>query len=97
MRDKQFSAEVVERFLHTIGMFPTGSVAELSDGSVGLVLEQNPDNLLQPKVLILKKPDGMLLRKPRLMNPKDWEGRGLWIAKGHEHGAFGIDPMEFFN
>jgi HD-GYP domain-containing protein (c-di-GMP phosphodiesterase class II) len=97
MRDKQFSAEVVEKFLHTIGMFPTGSVAELSDGSVGLVLEQNPDNLLQPKVLILKKPDGMLLRKPRLMNPKDWEGRGLWIAKGHEHGAFGIDPMEFFN
>ena len=31
MRDKQFSAEVVEQFLHTIGMFPTGSVIELSD------------------------------------------------------------------
>jgi len=97
MRDEQFSAEVVEQFLHTIGMFPTGSVAELSDGSTGLVLEQNPENLLQPKVLILKSPTGELYAKPRIMNPRDWKGRGLWIAKGHEHGAFGIDPMEYFN
>ena len=97
MRDKQFSAEVVEQFLHTIGMFPTGSVVELSDGSAGLVLEQNPENLLQPKVLILKIGSGEVLEKPRIMNSQDWAGRGIWIAKGHEHGAFGIDPMEYFN
>lgn len=97
MRDRQFSGEVVEQFLHTIGMFPTGSIIEMSDASVGLVLEQNPDNLLQPKVLILRSAKGQTLKKPRIMNPKDWEGRGLWIAKGHEHGAFGIDPIEYFN
>lgn len=97
MRDDKFSAEVVEKFLHTIGMFPTGSVVELSDGAAGLVLEQNPDNLLQPKVLILITPKGGRLKKPKIMNPGDWQGRGLWIARGHEHGAFGIDPMEFFN
>ena len=96
MRDKQFSAEVVEQFLHTIGMFPTGSVVELSDASVGLVLEQNPGNLLQPKVLILQSPSGDKLDKVRIMNPRDWAGRGIWIAKGHEHGAFGIDPMDYF-
>jgi HD-GYP domain-containing protein (c-di-GMP phosphodiesterase class II) len=97
MRDEQFSAEVVEQFLHTIGMFPTGSVVELSDGSIGLVLEQNSGNLLQPKVLILKTPSGDMLQKPRIMKSQDWAGRGLWIAKGHEHGAFGIDPMDYFN
>ena len=97
MRDRQFSGEVVEQFLHTIGMFPTGSIVEMSDASAGLVLEQNPDNLLQPKVLILRSAKGQMLKKPRIMNPKDWEGRGLWIAKGHEHGAFGIDPMKYFN
>jgi HD-GYP domain-containing protein (c-di-GMP phosphodiesterase class II) len=97
MRDKLFSAEVVEQFMHTIGMFPTGSVVELSDGAVGLVLEQNADNLLQPKVLVLKTPKRKRLRKPKIMNPQDWQGRGLWIARGHEHGAFGIDPMAWFN
>ena len=97
MRDQKFSGEVVEQFMHMIGMFPTGSVVELSDGSIGLVLEQNPDNLLQPKVLILRLKGKKSLRKPRLMNEKDWNGRGLWITKGHEHGAFGIDPADFFN
>jgi HD-GYP domain-containing protein (c-di-GMP phosphodiesterase class II) len=97
MRDKLFSAEVVEQFMHTIGMFPTGSVVELSDGAVGLVLEQNADNLLQPKVLVLQTPKRKRLRKPKIMNPQDWQGRGLWIARGHEHGAFGIDPMAWFN
>jgi HD-GYP domain-containing protein (c-di-GMP phosphodiesterase class II) len=96
-RDEKFSSEVVEKFLHTIGMFPTGSVVELSDGAAGLVLEQNPDNLLQPKVLILITPNGGSLKKPKIMNPGDWKGRGLWIARGHEHGAFGIDPLAFFN
>ena len=97
MRDKMFSASVVEQFMHTIGMFPTGSVVELSDGAVGLVLEQNPENLLQPKVLVLKTPKRERLRKPKIMNQQDWQGRGLWIARGHEHGAFGIDPMAWFN
>jgi HD-GYP domain-containing protein (c-di-GMP phosphodiesterase class II) len=97
MRDQQFHAEVVEQFLHTIGMFPTGSVVELSNGSCGLVLEQNRNNPLQPKVLLLRDAKGKELRKPRVLNAKDWQGRGLWIAKGHEHGAFGIDPMDYFN
>ena len=97
MRDDKFSGEVVERFMHTIGMFPTGSVVELSDSSLGLVLEQNPDNLLQPKVLLLRLKGRKNLKKPRLMNPGDWKGRGLWIAKGHEHGAFGIDPADYFS
>ena len=97
MRDARFSAEVVEQFLHTIGMFPTGSIVALSDGSIGLVLEQNPENLLQPKVLVLKSPNGEMLKKPRLMNPRDWAGRGLWIGQGHEHGAFGVDPADYFN
>ena len=95
-RDKLFSGEVVEQFMHTIGMFPTGSIVELSDGAVGVVLEQNPDNLLQPKVLMLRAKSGEPFRKPRLLNPQDWRGRGLWIARGHEHGAFGIDPMTIF-
>ena len=36
MRDKGFQAEVVGQFLQTIGMFPTGSIVELSDGKVGV-------------------------------------------------------------
>lgn len=101
MRHQQFHAEVVTQFLHTIGMFPNGSVVELSDGSVGLVLEQNRGNPLQPKVLLLRSSQGTPLDTPGLLNPQDWpkgdDARKLWIAQGHEHGAFGIDPMAYFS
>jgi HD-GYP domain-containing protein (c-di-GMP phosphodiesterase class II) len=100
MRDEQFHGEVVEQFLQAIGMFPTGSVIELSDGSAGLVLEQNRSNPLQPKVLILREKDSDMLPAPRVINPDDWpsgdDSAPLWIARGHEHGAFSIDPMDYF-
>jgi len=100
MRDRQFHGEVVEQFLHAIGMFPTGSVVELSDGSLGLVLEQNRTNALQPKVIVLRDSDGSMLSSPRLINPGEWpsgdECVPLFISRGHEHGAFGIDPMAYF-
>jgi HD-GYP domain-containing protein (c-di-GMP phosphodiesterase class II) len=100
MRDEQFHGEVVEQFLQSIGMFPTGSVVELSDGSIGLVLEQNRSNPLQPKILILRSAGGETLPAPRVFNPDDWprgdDAAPLWISRGHEHGAFGIDPMDYF-
>ncbi len=96
MRDQQFHAEVVEQFLKTIGMFPTGSVVELNDGSAGLVLEQNPENSLHPKVVLLRTPSGELFDPPRTLKEDDWADSKVWIAKGHEHGAYGIDPMEHF-
>jgi len=101
MRGKQFHAEVVGQFLHTIGMFPTGSVVELSNSAAGLVLEQNQANPLQPKILMLRNSRGGRLEPPVILNPGDWpkgdSARKIWIARGHEHGAYGIDPMDYFN
>ena len=53
MRGREFQSEVVEQFLRAVGMFPTGSIVELNDGRIGAVLEQNPDNPLRPKVMLL--------------------------------------------
>ena len=102
MREKEFAAEVVEQFLCTVGMFPTASVVELNDGTIGLVLEQNRDNALRPKVMVLLNKDHSRLSKPKILEMRDLpldatHARANWITKGHEHGAFGIDPKDFFN
>ncbi|MDH4109047.1 MAG: HD-GYP domain-containing protein [Gammaproteobacteria bacterium] len=100
MRDKQFQGEVVEQFLQMIGMFPTGSVVELSDGTVGLVLEQNRANPLRPKVMLLMSKNGEPFDQPRIVDMSAVRGNGapeVFIEKGHEHGAFGIDPATYFN
>ena len=100
MRDSEFQSEVVAQFLHMIGMFPTGSVVQLSDGTVGLVLEQNPRNPLRPKVMLLRDADGVEFPTPRVFDMQKLDHRRgadtIWIARGHEHGAFGIDPKTYF-
>ena len=101
MRGKQFSAEVVEQFFRTVGMFPTGSVVELSDGTVGVVLEQNKTNALRPKVMLLLDENHEPFRPRRVMDmqklPAKPNGEGaICIARGLEHGAYGIDPVSCF-
>lgn len=101
MRGKEFQPEVVEQFFRTVGMYPTGSVVELSDGSIGVVLEQNRVNALRPKVMVMLNPDHKPLQPRRILDmqklPSKASSTGaMCIAKGHEHGAFGIDPLNCF-
>ena len=101
MRGREFAAEVVEQFLLTMGMFPVGSVVQLNDGSVAVVLEQNPNNVLRPKLMLLLDRDRSPLPRPRVIEMRDLpldatQSGALWIVAGHEHGAFGIDPADIF-
>ena len=101
MRGGQFQSEVVEQFLSAVGMFPTGSIVELNDGRIGVVLEQNPDNPLRPKVMLLLKKSHKPLSRPQIKQLRDLptdatSRRALWIVNGHEHGAFGLDPRKIF-
>jgi hypothetical protein len=101
MRGREFAAEVVEQFLVTMGMFPVGSLVQLNDGSVAVVLEQNPNNVLRPKLMLLLDRDRSPLPRPRVIEMRDLpldatQSGALWIVAGHEHGAFGIDPADIF-
>lgn len=99
-RDRLFHAEAIRQFLQTIGMFPTGSVIELSEGSIGLVLEQNSRNPVRPKVMLVRTRDGDEFDEPRIVNMQDLPSEGkdkVWIVQGHEHGAFGVNPLGYFN
>ena len=101
MRGKAFAAEVVEQFIATMGMFPVASLVELNDGSVAVVLEQNPGNVLRPKVLLLLDEDHAPLPQRKVLELRDLpmdatQSKARWIVAGHEHGAFGIDPVEIF-
>jgi HD-GYP domain-containing protein (c-di-GMP phosphodiesterase class II) len=102
MRGKDFAAEVVEQFVATMGMFPVASLVELNDGSVAVVLEQNPVNVLRPKVLVLLDENRAPLPQPRLLEMRELpldatHSNAKWIVGGHEHGAFGIDPADIFD
>jgi HD-GYP domain-containing protein (c-di-GMP phosphodiesterase class II) len=98
---KMFQRELVEQFVQAMGMFPTGSLVELNSGEVGIVIEQNRVRRLRPKMMLLLDRDKQPLPKPQTIDlrklPSDArDANSRWIAQGHEAGAFGIDPKNYF-
>ncbi|MDQ3617506.1 MAG: HD-GYP domain-containing protein [Pseudomonadota bacterium] len=52
-RGSLFQAELVEQFIQACGIYPTGSLVELSSGEVGVVTEVHSLKRLRPRVMLL--------------------------------------------
>ena len=97
----EFKSELVEQFIQCIGMFPTGSLVELSTGEVGIVISQNKLRRLRPVVMVVLDEKKKPLKKFKRVNlRKESEDEkkevGLWIRWGLEPGAYGIDPSDYY-
>ena len=47
-----FDRELLNRFIRLMGIYPPGTFVRLTNDSVGLVMETDPDNLLRPLVML---------------------------------------------
>ncbi len=97
----QFQKEMVEQFVQAMGMFPTGSVVEMNSGEVGIVVEQNRIRRLRPKVMVVLDASKQPLAEYRTLDLRKCSGEqhdsnAYWIVQGHESGAFGLDPQNYF-
>lgn len=53
VRGTEFQEDLVVEFIRAIGLYPTGTLVELNTGEVALVVEQNFERRLKPKVLVV--------------------------------------------
>ena len=51
--DSHIDPELAIRFIECLGIYPCGSVVEMSNGEIGIVIEINPVFKLKPKVIAL--------------------------------------------
>ena len=73
MRDKQFSDDLVVSFIQSIGLYPTGTLVELTTGDIGVVTEQHPKSRLTPKVAVLDREGAELTDAVIVVDLKDDE------------------------
>ncbi len=64
VKNKVFQEDVVEDFHQAMGVFPPASFVLLSDDSIAIVLEQDADSKLRPKVAVVTDSKRKPLRKP---------------------------------
>jgi HD-GYP domain-containing protein (c-di-GMP phosphodiesterase class II) len=94
-----FHEPLVEQFVQAVGVFPVGSLVELSSGEVAVTVAHNRARRLEPKVLVITGKDKAPLAQPverDLLRFDPGEGGRLRIARGLPAGAFGIKMRDYF-
>jgi HD-GYP domain-containing protein (c-di-GMP phosphodiesterase class II) len=95
LRGQYFQPELVEQFLQCMGVYPTGSLVELSTGEVGIILSQNAKHRLKPKIMMIldekKQPCAVRRIVDLAVQSEDSNGMPLQITRGLDHGEYGVD------
>ena len=99
-RGTLFQAELVEQFIQNCGIYPTGSLVELSNGQVAVVTDVHSLKRLRPRVMLLLDANKAPLKQFRVLDlgevEQDDAGQPLSVKGGLPTGAYGIDPVELF-
>ena len=106
----EFQEDLVVEFIRGIGLYPTGTLVELTTGEVGVVVEQNFERRLKPKVMLLLNAFKQPLRKHQLLDLAEddirkqalvdagkkhiTEVEKIEIAQDLEPGSYGVDINE---
>lgn len=98
-RDRLFQAELVEQFGQALGVYPTGTLIELSSGEVAVVTQQNGARRLFPKITVLTHADKSI--NPAFPQIDLWlddmgDGGRRTILRALRPGAYGIDLGQLF-
>ncbi len=100
--DTQLHGPLIEEFVQAIGIFPVGSLAELTSGEVAIVLKHNKLKRLEPDMLVLTDREKTILSHPWTLNLMEQsnfsvnDNARIRILRDLSDGAYGIDSHLYY-
>lgn len=97
-RGSHFDSGLVDKFAECMGVYPAGSVAELSNGEVAIVMPSAEESRGRPKVLVVRGADKKPCKEKVIdlsTNPNDANGTPLKIKHLLSDDAFGIQLNQY--
>ena len=100
MRNIEFQEDLVESFIQAIGIYPTGSLVELTDGQRGIVVSHSPQRRLWPQVMVMTDNTARPLKTAKIIDLARYnEGKEaaetIRIRDCLPHGTEGLDPSHY--
>ncbi|OSM04042.1 putative metal dependent phosphohydrolase [Magnetofaba australis IT-1] len=83
-QDNHLDRELVEKFVRCIGIYPTGTLVRLENGYLGVVLRNDPKDLLHPAIRIVKDGQGRKLSTPKRLDLCESSDMKGWRIVGSE-------------
>ncbi len=95
-----FHEPLVEQFVQAVGVFPVGSMVELSTHEIAIVLAHNKVRRLEPRVLVLTWPDKTELATPIERNlfekPRGADGKPIRILRSVSASEFDLNVNDYY-
>jgi hypothetical protein len=100
MRNIEFQDDLVEAFIKAIGVYPTGSLVELSDGQRGIVISHSPERRLWPSVMVMQDAGRQSRKTAKIIDLASYnESKSgeamLSVKECLPHGTEGLAPAGY--
>ncbi len=100
-RGSLYHSDLVEQFVQCLGVYPVGTLVELSTGEVAVVMAQNPVRRLFPQVMLLTDARKQLRKGFQALDLRDTLAAGslaaqISIRRCLHAGAYGLDPKALY-
>jgi len=89
-----FDPTLVRAFVRSVGIYPTGTLVRLQSDRLGIVIEQHPDKLLQPRLNVIYQAAKRYYLEPEVIDLA-WSGCQDRIVGHEEFADWGIDPRRW--
>jgi len=89
LKGKYYNPDLVDIFIHTIGVYPAGSIVELNTGEIAVVFSINSKKKLKPIVMIItdKNKEAIDITHPIDLAERD----DYYIVRGVAQGEYNIE------
>jgi putative nucleotidyltransferase with HDIG domain len=98
-RQKAYHPWLTEQFIQCMGIFPIGSIVEMSTGSIGVVITANRVRRLRPRVALILSPEKKPYVPANILDlmtaTHDANGKPIEIKSMLPSGTFGINPTDY--
>lgn len=94
-KDIYFQGELIEEFIQAVGVYPAGTLVELTSGEVAVVVGESRSRRLRPQVMLLLDSNKQPLDDINFLNLQEVthteDGQQLNIINSLKPNAYGID------
>jgi putative nucleotidyltransferase with HDIG domain len=93
-----FNRTLLRRFVNLMGLFPVGTLVQLSTGEIGVVTQTHPEDPFRPQVKLIRDTTGAAYETPLLTNTWERDARGAFprdVVEAVDAERAGIDPLSY--
>lgn len=88
-----FNEDLVAHFIRNLGIYPVRTVVRLESGMVGLVIDQNPADLLRPVLLVVRDAGERRPPRPRRLDLQRAAGDRIVACETPEKYGIDVDRL----